>query len=199
VNISLTTRWLLSLAVVALATGCAALQGTTKTGTTATAQAEPASIDTLVSFYPDSTPYEWYESYEGPEGEPVVHGTYRMWNEEGVKILEYEARHGKRHGTYRSWYPSGKPEVESQYKDGVMHGRAYWWFENGQLQRDETYVNGIKHGPIILYHENGKIKYEGTFDEGKPDGVFHRYFPNGDHEATGEYDHGKLLYENKEY
>lgn len=162
------------------------------------ALAEPV-VDTVVTKYYDGTTQERYTAYRNKKKASVIHGIYTMWNEDGVRVLECEYRHGKRQGPYRSYHKNGNLEMECVYVDDVQDGGAVWYYETGEKLREEQWVKGVKSGKETQFYESGKIKFEGQYLDGLPHGPFSRFFPNGDHEARGEYVRGKLVNEVKEF
>jgi antitoxin component YwqK of YwqJK toxin-antitoxin module len=99
---------------------------------------------------------------------------WKLWNEEGIQILERQYAGGLFRGQFTEWYPggiiktrgfyannqkdglwetfseSGSPISQTPWKSGVKHGIDKEWYGTCQVL-EENYENGLKQGPAI-YH-----------------------------------------------
>lgn len=66
------------------------------------------------------------------------------YNNDGVKISEWDYRKGKLHGKIVEFYPDGSKRYECGYKNEERHGKEISYNEDGSIKSKETYKNGIK-------------------------------------------------------
>ena len=102
------------------------------------------------------------------DGEPVNHGTYTRWYDNGQK--EYEAIFvmGKKDGIVTRWHRSGRMWMEEHYVDGRKHGTTSTWDDSGTMRKQENYLNGQPHGTWTAWGGSGRIKWRKNFDHGRP-------------------------------
>jgi len=91
--------------------------------------------------------------------------TEKVYNKDGVLVVEYENIDGRREGMYKEYYA-----------------------ENGQLAGIKFYHNGMIHGEFITYDETGIVSTKGFFWEND---IVGEYFMNY---STGEEQHHLFLY-----
>lgn len=96
-----------------------------------------------------------FATYGVEEGEPVRHGTFTKWHENGIKRTVGEFVHDKPVGEFVWWYETGQKAMHGVYVDGQQEGRWTWW------------------------HENGIKSIVGDYKAGKPVGVWNRWQPSG--------------------
>jgi antitoxin component YwqK of YwqJK toxin-antitoxin module len=160
---------------------------------------DTTKIDTLKTYFPDGKISEIYTGIRLKDGTVLKHGIYQMYNENGIKIYEYEIKLGKKNGYYKTWYENGNKEVEGYYKNGVEDSVVTWWFINGFMQKHETYKEGKKNGPYWEHYDNEIIKCEGNYTNGVENGTFKEYYQNGDPKLLRIYENGNLIKEEKEF
>ena len=83
-------------------------------------------------------------------------GEYKIWHENGNKLLECNYKNGKLEGEYKCWYENGNKCEEINYKNGGLKGEYKCWYKDGKLELWE-YI--IKRRTWIKIKENYK-KYK---------------------------------------
>jgi antitoxin component YwqK of YwqJK toxin-antitoxin module len=92
------------------------------------------------------------------QGQPMQHGTWTIWHENGQKKELGTFDHGRRVGEFISWHSNGQKASEGIYDEGKQDGRWVWWYANGQKQTDGHYTNGRRSGDWAWWNEEGRIE-----------------------------------------
>ena len=134
------------------------------------------------------------ESFYIKNGKHVLHGTQRLWFENGQLRREAEYNDGKNHGRMTEWYESGIKREEGMYQNGRSEGlwqgwwevtgaksweetydseghiqrETSWWDMDGGMRVDGTFRKGRKHGTWTYWNENGTIRAQGEWRDGEP-------------------------------
>ena len=145
-----------------------------------------------------------YEAYrDGKTDDPVRHGYYRAYHEDGTvkRVGQYRdgtmvgewrdvydngqtrkagvLRDGEEDGTWVAYRRNGRIRWERTYKDGKKDGRWAYYFDGGELRREENYRGDRKNGRFISYYENGRSEEEGFFQDGRRHGAWRQYGATG--------------------
>lgn len=105
---------------------------------------------------------------EVPWKNDQVHGTRKVFDQEGNVLSESTYKRGKIVGSTKSYDSRGRLLREQPYKDGVKHGkRIDYWPQTGKPKRIVPYVEGQAHGEVIEYHLNEKVKRRVPTAEGQ--------------------------------
>jgi len=89
----------------------------------------------------------------------VIEKTVREYKQEGT-LRYYRVTECFRNGTLvgqRLYNQEGILVVETAMKDGLKHGREFTWSDDGKLLLIEPYVRGKIHGTANQYGRNGKV------------------------------------------
>jgi len=89
----------------------------------------------------------------------IIEKTVREYKQEG-KLRYYRVTDRFRNGTLvgqRLYNHEGIMVVETAMKDGHKHGREFTWSDDGKLLLIEPYVRGKIHGTAKQYGRNGKV------------------------------------------
>jgi antitoxin component YwqK of YwqJK toxin-antitoxin module len=84
-------------------------------------------------------PHDDPPSREIPASEDVM----RLWNDDGVLVVEAGMDQGQRHGRYRAWWDNGRLKEEGRYYRGTRVGLYRWFGEQGALLKEEDYGPGV--------------------------------------------------------
>ncbi len=137
---------------------------------------------------PDESEYHWGGVEENDGWDDIMYNHPPI--DEDV-FLQEKIKSGL-HGTYRMYYENGQLEEEGTYKDGERDGLWKLYYENGQLFKEGTLKKGERHGPYKNYFDNGELWEEGTYKNGKQDGLFKLYhWETGQLSGGGVYKDGK--------
>lgn len=134
-----------------------------------------------------------------------LHGTERVWNQDGVLTRETNWHHGQRHGVEKVWADNGEPLREtdwnfderhgtetlwnpydfarsvSEYNFGVLHGLQRTWYSGGALASERTMNFGELHGREWYGDPTGAITHETHWNFGERHGV--ETYCNGQHDC----------------
>jgi len=134
------------------------------------------------------------ESFYIKNGKHVLHGTQRLWFENGQLRRETEYVDGLRHGQMTEWYASGIKAKEGMYQNGMPVGlwqgwwevtgakqweethdseghiqrKTSWWDMDGGMRMDGTFRKGRKHGTWTYWKRDGTIRAQGEWRDGEP-------------------------------
>ncbi|KKT85057.1 MAG: MORN variant repeat protein [candidate division WWE3 bacterium GW2011_GWC2_44_9] len=111
----------------------------------------------------------------GPNGTGDAVGYYKN----GKIRFRYPVKGNDIHGTGKMWYENGILECEEQYCHGVLNGVSCYWYLDGKIKSEKHYRHGIFHGPQKEWHPNGSIKFQGSFTEDRRHGLFTNWYANG--------------------
>lgn len=104
-----------------------------------------------------------------------IHGTGRIWYDNGRLQCEEHCYVGALHGPSHYWYPNGVMDKERHYRRGVLHGTQKEWHINGCLQAQRFFVNDVLHGTVTNWYPNGHLRSQMNYVHGRLHGV-HKIF-----------------------
>ena len=70
---------------------------------------------------------------------PIFHGLYRQWHDNGHLEWIGMKQNGRRHGKWKRYHPNGKLHLLHNYVQGNKSGLCKEWDEDGFLRRIEFY------------------------------------------------------------
>ncbi|MEM7102532.1 MAG: toxin-antitoxin system YwqK family antitoxin [Bacteroidota bacterium] len=122
----------------------------------------------------DFTKHGWYKGYdeagwlyeESTYQDDALHGTRKIYHENGNLNIQEEYVEGYFQGPYVSYFPNSTMEMEGQYQNNAMEGEWKFYHENGQLHEVVRFKGNEENGPFIEYHLNGNLKAEGAYLNG---------------------------------
>ena len=114
------------------------------------------------------------------EGNGIMHGTYRTYDENNVKVAEHSYNKGKSFGPTYYWFSNGNMKLCAEYDDnGEFHGDFKVWYENGNLCSHYNYKHGKLDGVYKSWYINGNIQTIKEYNNGTHDGKSEHYYENG--------------------
>jgi len=156
------------------------------------------------------------ESFYIKNGKHVLHGTQRLWFENGQLRREKEYVDGRRHGQMTEWHSDGTKAEEGTYQNGLREGlwqgwhevtgAKYWeathadghivgekvyWYDSGRLEGKETYDSEGHIQRKAGWYPDGRMRMDGTFRKGRQHGTWTYWKPDGTVKAQGEWRDGK--------
>jgi antitoxin component YwqK of YwqJK toxin-antitoxin module len=169
----------------------------------------------------DGVPHGQMTAY-GPGGKPsmqaayragVLHGTVKLWDDEGLLVQEAVHHQGKQQGLTRVYsggrllseqmFAQGKlhgetvfyseagvPTCKMQFKQGQVEGEALF-FNEGSLVRRAVYRKGLLEGEAIDYDREGTKVQSAHYKANLLEGWLRRYWPNGQVMEETQYKQGK--------
>jgi len=132
------------------------------------------------------------ESFYIKNGKHVLHGTQRLWFENGQLHRETEYVDGLPQGRMTEWYTNGRKAKEGAYQNGYPIGlwqewdektgakcreavydsecssQQTFWYPDGSIAVIGAYRKGWKHGTWTYWNRDGTVKAEGEWRDGKP-------------------------------
>jgi len=132
------------------------------------------------------------ESFYIKNGKHVLHGTQRLWFENGQLRREAEYDDGKKHGRVTEWYESGTKYKEGTYQNGRPVLWQGWCEVTGGKQWEETYDSEghIRHRTSWHFLE-GTMRVDGAYRKSRKHGTWTYWNPDGTVKATGEWRDGE--------
>ena len=86
----------------------------------------------------------------------VKHGSYKLFDFDGNKVIEGEYVNGEPSGLWTWYYPSGIKRTEATYLAGEYHGKLKKYYENGNQEDIFEYNLGKLENTSYFYGEDGK-------------------------------------------
>jgi antitoxin component YwqK of YwqJK toxin-antitoxin module len=158
----------------------------------------------------------------GPDGKPtmqagyragVLHGTSKLWDEQGQLVQEAAYQQGRQQGLTRV-YAGGRLLSEQMFAQGLLHGETVFYseageptckmhfrqgqvegealfFNEGGLVRRAIYRKGLLEGECIDYDREGTRVQSAHYKANLLDGWLRRYWPNGQVMEELQYKQGK--------
>ena len=143
-------------------------------------------------------------------GDPVYHGMYRAWHENGGLAVEGKYQDGVRVGKWQSFHENVELESSGLYRRGFRIQKWVYRDENGKRGGDsgkytpvfEEYASGRRksagehrgkprHGSWIWWYESGQIACEGRYHIDNRSGTWSWYRPDGSLRLRGDYTKGR--------
>jgi antitoxin component YwqK of YwqJK toxin-antitoxin module len=158
--------------------------------------------------YPSGSVKLEREVAQDREGNFVLHGAYRQYDERGALICEGTHEQGQPSGTWKRYYAAGAAPLftTSPYKEFQAPFTSQASFENGQLHGKWTitdlkqrriseieFVDGQRHGKAAWYYPNGAILSQATYDRGRVHGDVTKWGPDASLLGKETYTHGRKL------
>jgi len=124
----------------------------------------------------------------------LLHGSFKMYHENGQLYLERTLKDGLLNGTNYEYTESGQLKYESDYKDGFLDGwdKEYWTDETNHLYEKTFYTNGVKNGLHVRYWSTGQEMIVGSFVNDKTEGLIRLFYPDGRLWSRSNYVNGEL-------
>lgn len=152
---------------------------TCEPGTHATGAAPPEGLERgCVQDEPDGEPIS---------NEPVPHGPWRTWHEDGSLATAGHYAHGLLHGDFSRWHPNGAPAAHGRYVRGEQDGTWTTWDEEGRLVSSGPLSSGVRNGTWTSWHPSGHVAATGTYVRGHREHIWRFYHPDGTLHREGRY------------
>ena len=107
------------------------------------------------------------KAYEEEYKNGVLHGTKRIYSQNGNLYSEFNYVLGDFHGEYKIYHSNGKVMEKGMYKLDALDGPVEKYNDDGSVYMVERYIMGSRNGKAALY-EKGKRKLEFDFYGGIP-------------------------------
>lgn len=121
--------------------------------------------------------------------------------EDGTARLEYEVQQepGKdpvRHGDYKRWYQNGELEEKGKYRHGMKSGTWFFYYQNGNVKSSGKYNKDIQKGTWKFFYPTKQLKAEGEIVDGQRDGRWQEWLEDGTENPllSGDYQFHRATY-----
>ncbi|MFT2009661.1 TonB family protein [Pontibacter sp. 13R65] len=95
-----------------------------------------------------------YRDYHPQQKDPIKHGPYQEWHNNGQLSEEGHYLDNKLHGKQTQWYENGQISYLFNYKGDILQDTLKGFYETGALRRIEVYEDGLLVDGIV-YGEDG--------------------------------------------
>ena len=127
------------------------------------------------------------------DGNPVKHGTYRSWYENGQITVRGQLVNSNGEGTWVYWHPNGRKKAEGDWRNNMVQGLWTYWYGNGQKKAEKHWVDGVQNGPCTTWYDSGQKAKVCSFVDGKPHGLLQTWNRDGVSLPSSTWEHGKWL------
>jgi antitoxin component YwqK of YwqJK toxin-antitoxin module len=159
--------------------------------------------------YPNGMIKTEREVAQDREGNYVLHGAYRQYDERGQLICEGTHDQGQPSGVWkRTYYSTSQASLfatapykdftapytsQATFEDGQLHGK--WVITDGKGRKisEIEFVNGLRHGKAAWYYPNGTLLSQATYDRGRVHGDVMKWGPDASLLGKETYTHGRKL------
>jgi antitoxin component YwqK of YwqJK toxin-antitoxin module len=164
--------------------------GTAAEPTTPTDADEPAMlpsdeavVETIKERYPNGSVKVEREITQDGEGNYVLHGAWRQFDEQGRLIIDGRHENNHKIGLWRKFYRGSEAPLlaTAPYKDFTPPFISQANFHNGQL-----------HGKWMISDSKQRKAHEIEFCDGQRNGKATWYYPNGAIMLQTQYEHGRV-------
>ncbi|MBC8405170.1 MAG: hypothetical protein H8E15_08085, partial [Planctomycetes bacterium] len=121
--------------------------------------------------------------------------------EDGTARLEYEVQQepGKdpvRHGDYKRWYQNGELEEKGKYRHGMKSGTWFFYYQNGNVKSSGKYNKDIQKGTWKFFYPTKQLKAEGEIVDGQRHGRWQEWLEDGTENPllSGDYQFHRASY-----
>ena len=180
--------------------------------------AEPKASDIVTELikerYPSGATKVEREVAQDREGNFVLHGVYRQFDERGALVCEGSHEQGQPVGVWKRYYAANQAPLfaTAPYKDFAGPYTSQASFADGQIDGKWTitdaknrkiseieFVGGQRHGKAAWFYPNGTLLSQATYDRGRVHGDVMKWGPDASLLGKESYTHGRKLAPKVEY
>jgi antitoxin component YwqK of YwqJK toxin-antitoxin module len=177
--------------------------------------ADPAPAAELVTEkYPSGALKIEREMVQDAEGNYLLHGAWRYFDEQGHLVLDGHFERDLKTGLWRRFYQGHETKLltaapykdfappfisEATFRAGKLHGN--WTITDSQQRKvhEIALVAGERHAAATWYHPSGAVLLHANYDRGIPSGNLTRFAPDGSIAQQENYQNGRKLAPKVEY
>lgn len=154
------------------------------------------------------------EMVQDLDGNYMLHGAWRHFDEQGRLMIDGRNDHGQKVGLWRKFYRGTDAQLlgTSPYKDftapfisqanfhsGTMHGK--WTITDSKQRKvhEIEFCDGQRHGKATWYYPNGAIMLQAQYERGRVNGDVTKFAPDTSVLAQETYLSGRKLAPKTEY
>lgn len=164
--------------------------------------------------YPNGSVKVEREVAQDRDGNFVLHGVYRQYDERGALICEGRHEQGQAVGLWKRYYAANGAALFStppyrdfqapftstaSFIDGQLEGK---WIISDLKQRkisEIEFADGQRHGKASWFYPNGTLLSQATYDKGRVHGDVMKWGPDASLLGKENYTHGRKLAPKVEY
>ena len=179
---------LLSLIVCFLVLSCADQHEAPTAASNAIPTLEEPALGTTL--YPSGALREEFQ-YFLENSQPVWHGAYSAFYEDGAVEVQGFFALGQRDSTWSFFDPSGRKTLEQTWNAGRRwNGPFILYWPNGQISEYGFYREGIWHGTYTSYFQSGQVEIRTQYIDDQLHGTYVEFYENGTRKLVGAYTNG---------
>ena len=143
------------------------------------------------------------------DGNYVLHGVYRQFDERGQLVCEGAHDQGQPTGVWKRYYANATqaplfgtapykdfaaPYIsQAAFEDGQLHGK--WTITDGKTRKisEIEFASGQRHGKAAWFYPNGTLLSQATYDRGRVHGDVMKWGPDASLLGKESYTHGRKL------
>ncbi|WP_254507331.1 toxin-antitoxin system YwqK family antitoxin [Anatilimnocola floriformis] len=177
-----------------------------------TATSEPKATDVVTELvkerYPNGTIKVEREVAQDRDGNFVLHGVYRQFDERGALICEGVNEQGQPDGIWKRYYSATSAPLfgtapykdfqgpyisQANFSDGQIDGKWTIFDAKNRKISEIEFVNGQRHGKAAWFYPNGTLLSQATYDRGRVHGDVMKWGPDASLLGKESYTHGRKL------
>lgn len=181
---------------------------------TSEAKASDVVTELVKERYPNGAIKIEREVAQDREGNFVLHGVFRQFDERGALLCEGAHEQGQPVGVWKRYYAANHAPLfaTSPYKDFAGPFTSQANFSEGQIDGKWTicdakqrkiseidFVGGQRHGKAAWFYPNGTLLSQATYDRGRVHGDVMKWGPDASLLGKEAYTHGRKLAPKVEY
>ncbi|QDU27443.1 MORN repeat variant [Anatilimnocola aggregata] len=148
------------------------------------------------------------EMAQDRDGNFVLHGVYRQYDERGQIVCEGTHEQGQAVGTWKRYYRGGDAALlatapykdfqapftsQASFVDGQLHGK--WTISDAKQRKisEIDFANGNRHGKAAWFYPNGTLLSQAAYDHGRVHGDVMKWGTDASLLGKETFTHGRKL------
>jgi antitoxin component YwqK of YwqJK toxin-antitoxin module len=180
----------------------------------AAAAGADSAIEVIKERYPSGAVKIEREMIQDAEGNYLMHGAWRQYDEQGRLIIDGRLEHNRKEGLWRRFYRGDETQLffSPPYKDfkapfistASFHADALegtWTITDAQQRKihELQFTGGHRDGQAIWYYPSGAVMLQTQYELGSVTGEVVKYAPDGAVIAREQFQAGRKLGPKVEY
>jgi antitoxin component YwqK of YwqJK toxin-antitoxin module len=176
--------------------------------------AEEAVVELVTERFPSGAIKIEREMTQDAEGNYLLHGAWRQFDEQGRLIVEGRYERHQQEGLWRKFFRGNEAPLlatapystfsapfisQATFRAGQLHGK---WILTDSKQRkihEIEFTGGERNGKATWFYPNGAVALASHYEHGRVHGDITQYAPDGAVVVTQNYEIGRQLAERVEF